>query len=250
MNSVEFKELQEQFADIIIKYDHFSKVGFMLDLQYNLQFADLLDESFRLDKENELIQSVLLMVSGGKSNVEIETYIISYKKIYNDEVARMHKKRAKASEIFKRIKDVTQDQLDELDEKYADYIKNHHPSLKLNATDNDVFAYQQLKNLYFESNLITFKSMLDILSSSKNVEINENEYNKANVYYNKIIKDIVEDIKNKKDKYPYNIKHILENDMTILHEEAELKYRNDTLKTANEALHKDYINIMHNDVKL
>ncbi|MBQ9124167.1 MAG: hypothetical protein IJY14_00605 [Acholeplasmatales bacterium] len=250
MNSLEFKELQSETADLIIQYDHFDKVSFMLDLQYSMQYAEQLDKGFILSKENELMQSVLLMVSGGKSTVEINAYILAFKVQTQNELKNMQNKRNLGFEVFNRINEMTEEQYYNMVQLYENYIKNYHPGIKMNATEADNLIYKQARDYFKTSNYIALNSLIGRLPESQKVNISEAEYNKANAYYHKIKLTIANDIKNRKDKYPFDKKSVFANEMTELAEKFDLEENIKQITILNEALHKDYVAVMREDVKL
>ena len=250
MNSVEFKELQSEIADLIIQYDHFDKVSFMLDLQYSMQYAELLDKGFKLSKENELMQSVLLMVSAGKSTIEINAYILAFKAQANNELKNMENKLRLGSEVFNRIKEMTEEQYINMVQLYENYIKEYHPGIKMNASEADNLIYKQARDYFKTSNYIALNSLIGRLPESQKANISESEYNKANVFYHKIKLTIANDIKNRQDKYPFDKKKVFENEMTELAEKFDLEENIKQITILNQNLHKDYIAVMREDVKI
>ena len=250
MNSVEFKELQSETADLIIQYDHFDKVSFMLDLQYSMQYAELLDKGFRISKENELMQSVLLMVTAGKSTVEINAYILAFKVQTENELKNMENKRRLGYEVFNRINEMTEEQYHNMVQLYENYIKDYHPGIKMNASDADNLIYKQARDYFKTSNYVALNSLIGRLPESQKANILESEYNKANVHYHNIKLTIANDIKNRMDKYPFNKKSVFDNEMTELAEKFELEENIKQITKLNESLHRDYVVVMREDVKL
>ena len=251
MNKEEFKELQDQFANLCYTYDKISKDGFIFDAKYTYYFKDLVRRRFKITEENKMFQQIAIMLKNNKSDEEINSFIEEAKKNFAKEMFNFDKKIEIISPIIKHLNEMSNDEIDEVEAVYKNYAIMYHPVVKMNPSQNELQLFGLIRKIYFENNL---SGLNEILENSKNflkhIEINEDNYSKYSNYFYDTDKKIKIDIKKKTDAYPYTKFDVFDDEISIAREEGELRASVNKLSEMNQVLHKDFVELFKRDVSI
>lgn len=249
MNSLEFKELQNEMGNVLYKYESFLKKSHVLDCKIINEFYEQIRESIRLKNENIIITNVCKMLNDNKTLEEVDSYINENKNKHEISMTNLEKKKEYSKVLMEALKD--EEVNNELESRFKEFVKENHPAVKILITKAERMTYDQLRKLYLDNNLSGFEAFLDLQSSFiRPCALEEKDYNNANGYYYQTRNNIFMEMEKKKKEYPLVLENVFENEMTIESHRANYIIENNKLKAQNKALHQDLINLYGEDIKL
>lgn len=249
MNSLEFKELQNEVGDLLYKYESFLKKSHITDCRIINEYSDLILESLCLRNENSLLAHVCQMLNDKKSLDEVDAYIKEAKDKHQTNLINFNKKKEYSKKLVETLKDT--EATKELEERFKEFVKENHPAVKIFITKVERMTYDQIRKCYLDNNLLEYESFLKLQESFiRPCVLTEKDYNNANQYYYQIRNNIVAEMTKKKNEYPLILENIFENDMTIASHKANYIIENNRFKADNKSLHQNVINIYGEDITL
>ena len=181
MNSVEFKELQNEMGDLLYRYESFLKRCHVLDCRIINEYNDLIGEALRLRAENGMLANICGMLNEKKTLDEVDAQIQETKKKFETSTVNFNNKKQYAKVLVENLKD--EESTKELEDRFKEFVKENHPAVKILITKMERMSYDQLRKLYLDNNLGGYESFLDMQKSFfRPCSIPENDYNKANAY--------------------------------------------------------------------
>jgi hypothetical protein len=249
MNSLEFKELQNEMGNLLYKYEAFLKRCHITDCKIINEYHDVIAESIRLRAENSILASVCSMLNEKKSLDEVDNQIQDAKNKYQTTCVNFNNKREYAKVLLKNLND--EESTRELEERFKEFVIENHPAVKILITKMERMSYDQLRKLYLDNNLGGYESFLELQKSFfRPCQLTEKDYNTANAYYFDMRGKIVQEMDKKSKEYPLIFENVFENEMTIASHRANYIIENNKLKAANKSLHQDVINVYGEDINL
>ena len=249
MDKMEFVELQKEMGRYLYEYEKFIKDGHILDMKYINIYYDLLVEQFTITAENMLLQGVCDKLNNNVSLSDVDSFITSSKKDYNQKIVLYANKMNNARYVIDAFNDdeVTK----ELEELFRVYCLDNHPAVKIMITKLERMTFDELRANYLNNNLSGYTSLYELQKESiRPCILTEEHYPKAILYYDKIKIDIEKEMDKKMGEYPYIKKEVFDNDITLAREKADLIVNLNKQKQMNKALHQDVIKIYGEDIKI
>lgn len=249
MNSVEFKELQNEMGDLLYKYEAFLKKCHITDCKIINEYSDVIAESVRLKTENSILAGICKDLNDNKSLDEVDANIQNLKNKYKTSCVNFENKKVYAKRLIESLQN--EELTKEFEERFKEFVKENHPAVKILITKAERMTYDELRKLYLDNNLAGYDALLDLQKSFiRPCVLAEKDYNNANAYYYQIRGNIIAEMEKKKNEYPLIFENVFENDMTIASQRANYIVENNKLKAANKALHQDVIRVYGEDVTL
>ena len=249
MNSLEFKELQNEMGDLLYKFEAFLKKCHITDCKIINEYSDVIAESVRLKAENSILAGICRDLNDNKSLDEVDANIQDLKNKYKTNCVNFENKKAYAKKLIENLED--EELTKELEERFKEFVKENHPAVKILITKAERMTYDELRKLYLDNNLAGYDAFLDLQKSFiRPCTLTEKDYNNANAYYYQIRGNIIAEMEKKKKEYPLILENVFENEMTIASHRANYIIENNKLKAANKALHQDVIRLYGEDVTL
>ncbi|MBQ3253635.1 MAG: hypothetical protein IJA65_03680 [Acholeplasmatales bacterium] len=251
MNAVEFKELQEEFAQYIYTYEVTNKSAYITDMRYLVRYNDLLTQSHKLEMETGLMQTLIQMLADKKEEKEIKAFEERVRTDFKKKEEEISKKYQNASLFVDRFNSLTSEYNKSFEEYYKEFILVYYPPVRVLAPKEVKPLVDMLRQLYFNCNFEGFKEVLELNRKAFDFpEIPEEQYtNVAQFYYN-YKKKINIEINNRKNKYPYNKIQVFKDEMTILSEEGMLLQHLSAIKKMHASVKKDYLEVFGNEIEL
>ena len=251
MNKTEFLEMQSEMADYVYNYEYFIKCGVIFEAYYNSRFYDYIIEMHHYDVENGLLLTLQEMKFKGSSEEELNAFIEKVKTKYTNEKPLLENKHKKCLEVRARTESLSQEQIDEIEKIYLNFMKKNHPIVKLKVSDEEKAIFPVLRMLYYENNMEGLKQIIeDHKDIFKDVEIPEEEYNRVSGYFYNTRFQLNKDRDEKSKKYPYDKAHATEDEISIAREEGEIRTKISKLKEINQQLRKDFKNNFNREITL
>lgn len=251
MNKTEFNDLQNQLGNILYEYERLLKKGFIINLKYQVKFKSYLEKLKKYNEENKLIQQVIIMVNEKKVENEIEQTINLATLKYNKELVNIQNNVRNYESILRNIANISNDNISKMEFDFKNYVLKRHPALKINVSKEQDLIYRQLRIAYEENNIENFYKCFKIALSIDTCEnISEEDYSKYSINYYELMEKLKLEIQRLSTLYPYTKENVFLDDMSILHEEAELKINVNNLLGINSSLHKDLLNCYFKDISL
>jgi hypothetical protein len=249
MNSLEFKELQNEMGDLLYKYESFLKKSHIIDCKIVNEYGDLILESLCLRNENSMLAHVCQMLNDKKSLDEVDAYIKDLRDKHQTSLSNLAKKREYVKTLVERLKD--EEATKELEERFKELVKENHPAVKILITKVERMTYDQLRKCYLDNNLVEYESYLKLQESFiRPCTLTEKDYNNANQNYYQIRNNIAAEMNKKKNEYPLVLENVFENEMTIASHRANYIIDNNRLKADNKGLHQNVVSIYGEDITL
>ena len=249
MDSFEFNKIQKELGNYLYEYEKFIKDGHYLDMKYTNQFYSLLEEQFTINFENILLQQVCSKLIDKQSLDDIDSFIKSNKKEYNQKLVSYRKKNGNSKYVINAFNndEVTK----EFEEIFKAYCIENHPAVKIMITKLERLTFDELRVHYLNNNLSAYTELYELQKGViRPCMLNDEQYSKAIEYYDKIKNDIANEMEAKLSEYPYNKKEVFENEITIAREKAELVVDINRKKQMNKALHQDIVNLYGEDITI
>ena len=92
MNKEEFLEMRKEFGELVVNFDKFQKDSFIIDLNYNLAFFDVLQPIRQLELETFILSQAIEMKEKGESQEEIFKYLERVSAQFSEENLRAQNK--------------------------------------------------------------------------------------------------------------------------------------------------------------
>jgi hypothetical protein len=249
MDKIEFKELQKEIGKYLYEYEKFIKDGHIIDMKYIDCFYDLLVEQFIISSENMLLHGVCDKLNNNIPLTDVDSFIVSSKKDYNQKIVTYNNKRNNAKYVIDSYND--EEASKELEEVFRTYCLDNHPAVKIMITKLERMTFDELRVNYLNNNLSSYTALYELQKESiRPCMLTDEHYEKAISYYNKVKQDIMNEMEKKISEYPYIKKEVFDNDITIAREKADLIVNLNKQKQMNKALHQDVINIYGEDIKI
>ncbi len=250
MNKDEFLELQTEFAQDVYNFEFFLKRELYADFNYNNVFFDELMTNRRLDLENRMLFDAIRLHNESAQNVD--EYIQKAQKEYSSERDVSFRKHANVKALLEKNKGIKQEELKEFEEYFREFVLENNPIVRLNQNKETQSVYEMLTRLYRENSFDNFKALYN---SNSNVflidkEVDPSRYVEfSRVYYN-TRKKFNSVINQAPTRYPFNKEATLKDAESIEKERKDLKEKEKSLLEANESLHKDFVKVFGNDIKI
>ncbi len=203
------------------------------------------------DVENGLLMTINEMFLKGSTEDEINAFIEKVKNKFNGEKSFIENKHNKCIEVKVRTSTLTEEQINEIEQIYLDFVRKNHPIVKLKTSVEEKKIFPAIRMLYYENNLEGLKQILeDYKDIFKEVEISEDEYNSVNGYYYNTRIQLNKDRDTKSKKYPYNKSQTTLDEISIAREEGDLRTHISKLKEMNQSLRKDSLKNFNKEITL
>lgn len=251
MNKTEFKEMQNEFAGYVYRYEFFLKCGAIDDCYYNHYFGKELLKLRYYNLENTLIAECIKLKSEGKTSEEITKFIDGFRNKFFQENKIIEQKNELADKVYQNTEKLSLEDRRKFEDVYLKYVTIGHPIVKCLPSQEEEKIFPVLNKLYKENDFEEFNKIYNAnIELFKDVEINEEDYSKISTYYYETKKGINADYSNKQNVYPYNKSETLKNEISIARELGEIKVRLNNLISVNKQLHKDYFLAFDADITL
>ena len=247
MNLKEFKSLKEELTTYIINFEYFNKRSNLLDSKYYHSFGKTISKILYLRKDNDLMFGIANLFQN-KELDKLDSFVDDMRKKYTAESIELNKKITKADQVLNNKS--SEEDINRLNESFENIIKKYHPALTMSVNQNERQSYEMLKYLFYDNNVLGYFAYYDLcINNFKEID-DEVDFDKVGAYYQKIIFDIRAYVVQNQDKYPFNFKEVLEDDLLIAKHQGELDVEYSKLLAENKALHTDIKNLIEKDIKL
>lgn len=248
MNLKEFKSLKDETTTYLINFEHFNKRSYLLDLKYYYHFGKTISKIMYLKKDNDLMFGIANLYKDNKIN-ELDKLVDDSKKQYAAMELELNKKINKANNLFSDV--IPEDDIKRLNDSFNEIITKYHPGLTMSVNQNERQAYEMLKNLFYENNVLGYFAYYDLVINNFNsLNISDIDYDKVGAYYQKTIFDIRAFVVENQTKYPFNFEKTFEDEMLIARHQGDLDVEYSKLVDENKALHTDISNLLNKDIRL
>lgn len=251
MNKIEFEEMKNEFGLDVYEFEKFMKLGFILEACFITKFNKYLKEINRLTLENTLIRNAIDKLNK-ESREEADKYIIEERKRSTDEIVRLIAR----DEYYKKVSTygepfIKGEEDSKLEDAFKDYCLKEHPAVKAIVSKAEEELYEYVKRNYYQNDIVSYSKMIENNQKLFTTSIiEEDKYNQISTHYFKLRQSINIETNKRKNNYPYTKKEMFLDDLKVAEEEAELRIQLKKIKDANEALHKDFVSLFTNDIKL
>lgn len=251
MNKKEFLEMQEELARYIMVVNQKHKLAFQTRVRYFAAFNDIIKVNRELEVETGMLQASIKMKIEGKSMEDIHKFQDEVRAEYIKNEEKLEAQTAKFKTIVERMDSMSQKDRQKLDEAYLDFLLNYYPPVKVNTPDKYKHAALALDNFYFEDDAEHFLELFEL--NKENFasvgDIKEEEYNSVSMYYYDLRKNLNAGLP-KDDEFPLNKAAIFVDEKLMLAERQSAYDARQYILGLCEAVHKDYVDTMDEDVSL
>ena len=252
MNKEEFLEMRKEFGELVVNFDRFQKDCFILDLNYNLAFYDVLHPIRELELETFILSQALEMKEKNEKEEDITKYLDRVSEQFADENLRAENKNNYAKQVIGYTSRLSKEERLEVENIYADFMIENHPVVNLINSQEAKNSYETIKKFYMESNLLGLKEILDVQKKFlAHEDVNdEAEFVKYSQVYFETRQKITSSFNKQSKEYPMNKKPVFNDEMSIEREHDELKLHMKKEKEKNNEMHNHFIEVFGKDYSI
>lgn len=251
MTREEFLNLKDELTKVVLDYEVLQKKIYFLQQSYFIEFSEELEQELYIKIENDAMIGAIALMSEGKTESEIATFLEEKKKFLTQEVSALSLRVKNAEDMAKRCSHYTPTDMQSLDEEFKNYCVFYHPVIKAHSTENERTLYNTLITMYRIGNLSGFRGLLtenkDVFTSTA---VLEEEYDSIAKFYQQSITNLSNLIGRALQSFPLNKEAVLISEEGNTREHGLLREKNYNLREINRELHKDFEHHFHYDFQI
>lgn len=257
MNKEEYLEMHAEMVNNVLAYERFCKDAFLTDLRYNATFGDLLIQLNYYQRERDLIKLVLSLINqktdgdGYNLDDEVAKLLSDAQSHYDKELEIINRKHKHSVELDKKLKEMSQEDSQELEQLFVNYVQIYHPAVKVYVTKQEQIIYNELKIAYYECDLHAFKKYMEMHKDDfTDPKMTEEFVAAQNQSYYNTKNQISKDVAARMDKYPFDKKPVFEDEITIAAEIGELRSKVKKMSEQSKLAHQEMKQYFPSDIIL
>ncbi|MDE6655520.1 MAG: hypothetical protein K2J85_00845, partial [Anaeroplasmataceae bacterium] len=241
MYAEEFMKIKNELIELVIEFEQTERKINLLSNAYMLEFYEELQQQRYLLSENDYLIKAIAMKNDGKSKEEIKAFLEDCRKQFSANMQGFYTQYRMAQELGKKASNLSENDMNNMDEAFIEYCSVHHPLIKAHSTPEDRSFYSTLIMLYRMGNVMGFKKFLkECKFKYSSHEITEEEYNNIAKLYLESIDNLKEISQKKKQEFPLNKEDIFYKEELLTRELMYLREKNYKAREMNKALQADF----------